>query len=70
MEKDYQVRLPDRVALQFYDSFAMTKFRELQQQTTATHQVKGAAIIKPPSTARRLAPRGIATGLCGPRWRL
>ena len=34
MEKDFKVRLPDRVALQFYDSFAMTKFRELQQEPT------------------------------------
>ena len=34
MEKDYKVSLPDRVALQFYDSFAMTKFRELQEATT------------------------------------
>ena len=42
---------------------------QLQQQTTAAHQVNGGAIIKPPSSARRLAPRGIATGLCGPRWR-
>ena len=28
MDTDYKVRLPDRVALQFYDSFAMTQFRE------------------------------------------
>ena len=34
MEKDYKVSLPDRVALQFYDSFAMTKFREMQEATT------------------------------------
>ena len=33
METDYKVRLPDRVALQFYDSFAMTQFIEMQQQT-------------------------------------
>ena len=34
MEKDYKVSLPDRVALQFYDSFAMTQFRQMQQETT------------------------------------
>ena len=34
LEKDYKVSLPDRVALDFYDSFAMTKFRELQEATT------------------------------------
>ena len=27
MDKDYRVRLPDRVALQFYDSFATTRLR-------------------------------------------
>ena len=42
---------------------------QLQQQTMTAHQVNGGAIIKPPSSARRLAPRGIATGLSGPRWR-
>ena len=40
MEKDYKVKLPDRVALQFYDSFAMAKFRELQQQTTESEAQK------------------------------
>ena len=33
METDYKVKLPDHVALQSYDSFAMTQFREMQQQT-------------------------------------
>ena len=28
MDKDYKVRLPDRVALQLYDSFAVTQFRD------------------------------------------
>ena len=40
LEKDYKVRLPDRVALQFYDSFAMTKFREMQQQTNESEVQK------------------------------
>merc|ERR1711978_555307 len=40
LEKDYKVKLPDRVALQFYDSFAMTKFRELQQTTNESEAQK------------------------------
>ena len=40
METDYKVRLPDRVALQFYDSFAMTQFREMQQQTNESEAQK------------------------------
>ena len=40
MNKDYKVRLPDRVALQFYDSFAMTQFREMQQQTNESETQK------------------------------
>ena len=40
MDKDYKVRLPDRVALQFYDSFAMTQFREMQQQTDESEAQK------------------------------
>ena len=40
METDYKVKLPDRVALQFYDSFAMTQFRELQQQTNESEAQK------------------------------
>ena len=30
LEKDYVVKLPNRVALDFYDSFTMTQFREQQ----------------------------------------
>ena len=33
------------------------------------HQVKGGEIIRPPSSARRLLPRGITTSLAAPRWR-
>ena len=40
LSQDYKVRLPDRVALQSYDSFAMTKFRALQQQTTESEEQK------------------------------
>ena len=40
MDKDYKVRLPDRVALHFYDSFAMTQFREMQQQTEESEAQK------------------------------
>ena len=40
MEPDYKVRLPDRVALQFYDSFAMTQFREMQQLTNESEAQK------------------------------
>ena len=40
MEKEYKVRLPDRNALQFYDSFAMTKFREMQQATNESEVQK------------------------------
>ena len=39
LEKDYKIKLPNRVALEFYDSFAMSKFREQQQMIT----VHGAA---------------------------
>ena len=42
----------------------------LNQETTLPHQVNGGEIIKPPSPASRFAPRGIATALSGPRWRL
>ena len=31
IEKDYKVKLPNRVALHFHDSFAMAQFREQQQ---------------------------------------
>ena len=40
LEKDYVVKLPNRVALDFYASFAMTQFREEQQ---ALNQHAGAA---------------------------
>ena len=40
VEKDYKVRLPDWVALQFYDSFAMAQFRQLQQQTNESEAQK------------------------------
>ena len=40
METDYKVKLPDRVALQFYDSFAMTHFREMQEQTNESEAQK------------------------------
>ena len=36
LEKDYKIKLSNRVALEFYDSFAMSKFRE-QQQMITTH---------------------------------
>ena len=35
IEKDYVRTLPDRVALMFYDSFAMTQFREQQAAINA-----------------------------------
>ena len=54
LEKDYKVKLPDRVALQFYDSFAMTKFRELQQATNESEVQKDehrrGPWSKPPAT--------------------
>ena len=37
---DYRVKLPDRVALQFYDSCAMPQFREMQQQTNESEAQK------------------------------
>ena len=40
METDYKVKLPDRVALQFYDSFAMPQFREMRQQTNDSEAQK------------------------------
>ena len=40
METDYNVKLPNRVALQFYDSFAMTHFREMQEQTNESEAQK------------------------------
>ena len=35
LEKDYKVKLPDRAALNFYDSFAHTQFQQMQQSITA-----------------------------------
>ena len=35
LEKDYKVKLPDRVALNFYDSFARTQFQQVQQSISA-----------------------------------
>ena len=34
LEKDYKVKLPDRAALNFYDSFAHTQFQAMQNQIT------------------------------------
>ena len=34
LDTDYKVKLPDRSAVSFYDSFAMGQFREMQQQIT------------------------------------
>ena len=30
LDKDYKVKLPDRVAVNFYDSFAHTQFQQMQ----------------------------------------
>ena len=38
LEKDYKVKLPDRVALNFYDSFAHTQFQQMQQSISASQQ--------------------------------
>ena len=32
IDTDYKVKLPDRTAVQFYDSFAMSEFRNMQQE--------------------------------------
>ena len=42
---------------------------ELDQEGLTPHQVNGGAIIRPPSSASRLAPRGMVTALSAPRWR-
>ena len=48
LERDYVVKLPDRVALNFYDSFAMGQFREqqaaLNEHGAAADQHRGAAM--------------------------
>ena len=31
-DTDYKVKLPDRTAVHFYDSFAMSEFRNMQQE--------------------------------------
>ena len=38
LEKDYKVKLPDRVALNFYDSFAHTQFQQMQQSISTSQQ--------------------------------
>ena len=43
LEKDYKVKLPDRVALNFYDSFAHTQFQQMQQSATTSQQNVDAA---------------------------
>ena len=43
LNKDYKVKLPDRVALNFYDSFAHTQFQQMQQSVTASQQNVDAA---------------------------
>ena len=36
LEKDYKVKLPDRAALNFYDSFAHTQFQQMQSQISTS----------------------------------
>ena len=43
LEKDYKVKLPDRVALSFYDSFAHAQFQQMQQSVEASQQNVDAA---------------------------
>ena len=38
LEKDYKVKLPDRVALNFYDSFAHTQFQQMQHDISTSQQ--------------------------------
>ena len=38
LEKDYKVKLPDRAALNFYDSFAHTQFQAMQNQISTSQQ--------------------------------
>ena len=40
---DFPVKLPERVALHFYDSFAMTKFREMQAGIDSSQNEGGSA---------------------------
>ena len=43
LENDYKVKLPDRVALSFYDSFAHAQFQQMQQSVEASQQNVDAA---------------------------
>ena len=38
LEKDYKVKLPDRAALSFYDSFAHTQFQQMQHNISTSQQ--------------------------------
>ena len=38
IEKDYKVKLPDLVALNFYDSFAHTQFQQMQHNISTSQQ--------------------------------
>ena len=38
LEKDYKVKLPDRVALNFYDSFAHTQFQQVHHDISTSQQ--------------------------------
>ena len=38
LEKGYKVKLPDRVALNFYDSFAHTQFQQIQHNISISQQ--------------------------------
>ena len=38
LEKDYKVKLPDRVALNFYDSFAHTQFQQMHHDISTSQQ--------------------------------
>ena len=38
LEKDYKVKLPGRVALNFYYPFAHTQFQQMQQSISASQQ--------------------------------
>ena len=43
LEKDYKVKLPDRVALNFYDSFAHTQLQQTQHDISTSQQNVDAA---------------------------
>ena len=47
IEKDYVRKLPNRMALQFYDSFAMTQFREQQQESILTRPMRTNSETRP-----------------------